>query len=143
MPAKSIKTMALSLFRIKKLLRRKKRLCAALLIAALYSARHPMDSWPRIVRAVTIWFDWFGTGIRTPFWIYFRRLRACYRCPVFYHRLRTCGSPLSRDLRDLGCWCNVEAKAGIIDADCWLYEDHARTDDAPGWPASARRLSPQ
>lgn len=58
-----------------------------------------------------------------------RRTCFCNQCPIFYRPLRTCGTPL-RD-SDVGCWCCMEMKSKLADADCW-----ARTNGVKscGWP---------
>lgn len=41
------------------------------------------------------------------------RLRACYRCPVYDPKVRTCRK------YDLGCGCYMPMKARLRDAECW------------------------
>lgn len=47
-----------------------------------------------------------------------RRMRHCEQCPVFFERLRTCGSPLADDPA-LGCWCHLAHKVSDPEATCW------------------------
>jgi hypothetical protein len=69
---------------------------------------------------------------RTDFWTVYRQYRACRRCPIFYHPLRTCGSPLDKDFRGLGCYCSMEKKVGIKSATCW-GDDNLGNDFEFGW----------
>lgn len=129
--------MGLSLFRIKKWTARRARLSAALVVAGVYCITNPAQSWMRIRDAVLVWFKAVRSDEKASFWLYFRRMRACHRCPIFYRKLRTCGTPLLNDLRSVGCHCNMETKASIEEAECWLHEFDARTDNSPGWPDAA------
>lgn len=59
-----------------------------------------------------------------------QRLAFCRDCPVFYPRLKTCGSPLRWRDRDVGCWCYMPMKAKLPRATCWLREQGVDR----GWP---------
>jgi hypothetical protein len=106
-----------------RLLKRRARLSAALLVAAAYSATHPAASFRRVANAIAAWVRFARARKRTPFWKTYRRYRACSGCPLFYKPLRTCGSPLDGDLTDLGCWCNMEAKAPMPESTCWMGDN--------------------
>src|SRR5690348_6880498 len=62
----------------------------------------------------------------------FRRLRQCYRCPMFNRPLRTCGSPgdvekMEGRIETIGCWCYMPVKATIPEVNCWAYEQQIET----------------
>jgi len=99
------------------------RLCATLLVAAAFSI-WTRAGWRRIKSAFLIWFGLLGKGEH---WaseeLFNRRMEICRQCPVYWHPLRSCGTPLKRELRPLGCWCNVQdGKSRIKEATCWLVE---------------------
>lgn len=52
------------------------------------------------------------------------RLGHCANCPLLYKPLMTCGSPLRWKHRELGCWCQMEVKASLPNAGCWLRDEH-------------------
>jgi hypothetical protein len=54
------------------------------------------------------------------------------RCPLFYERLGTCGSPLSAEYQEKGCYCFMERKVTMA-CNCWLY-DKASGKTLIGWP---------
>lgn len=58
------------------------------------------------------------------------RMEFCRECPFFYKPLQTCGSPLKKDLRNVGCHCSMEAKVKTK-CNCWRYDT---TDGKYGWP---------
>lgn len=118
-------------------LKRKARLVAALAVAVVFSMRHPSESWGRITGSLAMWWEWVRYREKTPFWTYYGRMRACYHCQIFYRPLRTCGSPLTKDLRGMGCYCNMESAASIPEKDCWLRET-LENDDTCGWPDHLR-----
>lgn len=126
--------------RWRNLLARKARLSAALLVAGLFSLRHPRDSWPRVSAALTTWLRWTREPRRTPRWIYYGRMRTCFSCPFFYAPLRTCGSPLRKELHECGCWCSMEHAAAVLEKECW-YRTESYGDTEWGWDASLTRLS--
>ena len=68
---------------------------------------------------------------RAPPWKRESRLDFCQNCPIFYSPLRTCGSPLRWRDRDIGCWCQLDVKAGLPNATCWLRDKGV---DRGGWP---------
>lgn len=117
----------------------KLRWAMALLVAALWSDILSRDVCRRLKRALTLWFGKASCGER---WANHaereRRLAACRRCPVFYAPLQTCGTPLKKDLREVGCWCNVEAKTLYADAKCWGDEQLGDECDF-GWRAAEER----
>lgn len=51
---------------------------------------------------------------------YRRRLACCAACPIYFKPLGTCGTPLKKELRTLGCWCVMSQKAKLRHATCWL-----------------------
>lgn len=68
-----------------------------------------------------------------------QRLAACRKCPVFYAKLQTCGSPLIKDARDLGCFCYMPIKV-TTQCNCWLYD---QTDGEQGWTKSYNDYEPK
>lgn len=61
-----------------------------------------------------------------------RRMRHCEQCPVFFERLRTCGSPLADD-PTLGCFCHLPNKVSDPKATCWA---DSKTDLPIGWASA-------
>lgn len=62
------------------------------------------------------------------------RLAACERCVIYYKPLRTCGTPLRNgEDRLLGCWCDMEVKATLETAGCWLRDEKGSLN---GWSSS-------
>ncbi len=59
-------------------------------------------------------------------------------CPIFYAPLQTCGTPLKKDLRDMGCFCHMPTKAKTK-CNCWLYD---QTDGKRGWPDDLNDFPP-
>jgi hypothetical protein len=104
------------------------RLLSALAVAVIACILSPAKSASRIRAA---WFLWLKPMTQAPFWLTYRRYRACRHCPVFYPPLRTCGSPLSKEFRGLGCYCSTEIKCGILNASCW--GDDISTQFTFGW----------
>lgn len=116
----------------------KLKLCGALLVAAVASALTPRASAKKVLAAFKLWFEWSRHRESAPFWVYVHRLHTCYHCPIFYRPLATCGSPLRKELRGLGCYCNMQAKSNIINATCWLRDIG---DSERGWGDNLTRLS--
>jgi hypothetical protein len=121
-------------FRFKKLARRRLEFTRALLIAALFSLRTPRTSFRRLVSAFTIWVNFWSKPETVSRTLYFERMRACYRCPVFSKQFKTCGNPRSKENRDIGCWCYMPNKASISNIRCWLDEIGGHPDY--GWHES-------
>ena len=121
---------------------RRLKFFAALATAALYSDVRRVETWRSALAAFAAFWGTVadGSSYRTPRWIYFRRMRACLRCPVYDRRRMTCGSFLDPEKRDVGCKCFMPAKCGILDEECWLYDNTGNRDDG-GWPAGASRFS--
>ena len=105
------------------------RFIAAVIAAVIAVSLSPVKSSRRIWAA---WKLLVCPKQRAPFWTVYRRYRACRHCPVFYPPLRTCGSPLDKDLRGLGCLCSMESKSGIKQATCW-GDDNLGQDFKFGW----------
>ena len=126
------------LFRLRRNLRLRAQLTAALAVAAVASWRSPKQAIPRILAAVMTWVRFAKIAQKTPFWINVHRNTCCRRCPIFYKPLATCGTPLIRDLRDMGCWCHLPSKNGNIAATCWI-RDQGVDDD--GWPDRIQAVS--
>lgn len=68
------------------------------------------------------------------------RLQSCRVCPIFFRPLATCGTPLRRGLRSLGCHCHMPTKAAGP-ANCWAYDETAGTNHI-GWPAALNSFPP-
>ena len=106
---------------------RNRRFFVAILLAAIYrmphmSAREVFKSCRMLVRAL-LW-----RGPRCDRWAYFKRLRACHRCPLYFRPLSTCGSPLMEGFESDGCHCFMPAKAADPNAQCW--QDQELGDEA-------------
>ena len=123
--------------RFKKGVRRKFGLSRALFIAAWYSLRSPADSFSRVRAALLLWFDFARHPDKADHWKYFRRLRTCYRCPIFYRPRKTCGAPGIKEFDGVGCACYMPAKCGIKNAECWGDINDPGNDY--GWSAAAER----
>lgn len=98
------------------------RLATALAVAGFASWRNPSVALVKFWRAATFWARFVRKHERAAFWTTYRRYRACRACPVFDAKRRTCGSPFGEDA-SLGCFCHMESKCGIADAQCWLIEN--------------------
>lgn len=108
---------------------RTRRLAVAVAVAVMYRApRMGPRAFFKATYAVARALLWRGR--RVDRWMYYRRLRWCFGCPVFFRPLRTCGSPFAAD-PNLGCACAMEQKAALPDATCWGNEN---TDLQFGWP---------
>ena len=98
----------------------KLEMSVAMALAAAYSFRHPQKAWPRVKRAFTLWWrvhgsqDWTVTHEK-----HNRRMDVCKKCPIFYPRFKTCGSPMKKGAEDLGCHCYLPVKASLVAARCW------------------------
>jgi hypothetical protein len=108
---------------------RKARIISAIAIAIFASALSPVKSASRIHAAVKLFLS---PPQPAPFWLTYRRFRRCHKCPLFFEPLKTCGSPLSKDLRGLGCYCSMESKSGILVAACW-GDENLGSDFSFGW----------
>lgn len=106
------------------LLRFNLRWSGALLAAAVFSIG-TYHGWIRIGKAFALWLGFCRhpkdalVEPRT----YTFRLATCSVCPIFYKPLQTCGTPLRKTLRPLGCWCFMPAKARLAAAQCWIDEN--------------------
>lgn len=118
-------------------MRSKLRLCASLLIAAFGSNPFRRDFWRRLGKAIKLWFGGLKEGGKVSDEIYQLRIEACRQCPIAFQRfgLLTCGSPLVKELRHVGCFCSMPDKAKLTEATCWL-------DDTTGLDYGWRRLLP-
>ena len=61
--------------------------------------------------AAAVWQTLTRRGVGRAMWR--ARMRACHRCPVYDHKMRTCRK------YDLGCGCYMPLKARLWDAECW------------------------
>jgi hypothetical protein len=108
-------------------------LFAALLVAAAFSDVASPLAWKRIWAAITLWARLAKTGgKRVSPLQHQKRLLVCLHCPVYYAKLKTCGTPLVAELRDMGCWCFLPSKAWFAEATCWL-EDELGEEAPHGW----------
>jgi hypothetical protein len=106
--------------------------CLALLVAAAFSDVSSKAGWRRIFRSVALWFRSLQSGESVPQTTADARLTVCRGCSLWFKPLGTCSSPLKREAADLGCWCWMEAKVRLPQAQCWLDEDCQ--DEVPyGW----------
>jgi len=110
----------------------KVRLCASLLIAAFGSNPFRRDFWRRLGKAVKLWFGGLKEGGKVSDEIYEKRIAACRQCPISFQKfgLLTCGSPLVKELRDKGCFCDMVTAARLTEKTCWLDTE---TDLDFGW----------
>lgn len=110
------------------------------MVAALCSWRDPLSAWGKIRDA----FGWLLRLIRDDdirkvrYSRYWKRMNICRKCPLFFEPLQTCGTPLIKVLRGLGCYCNMEQKAKYVRATCWI-DDNIGTDDHRGWTANGTK----
>lgn len=111
--------------------RSKMQLSAALLVAGVAGIARPRVALRALCRTVQLWISGFKEDGVVDLATYERRLFTCRQCPVFYRPLQTCGSPLSKRLRGLGCACHMPTKARLKDA--WCYLDSIYDDDHYGW----------
>ena len=82
-----------------------------------------------------VWADKSGDASRL---LYQRRMRTCFKCPVFDRDRLTCGSPFSTS-PELGCWCFAPIKNKMKSARCWARD---RTNmKGLGWPSKLMRRS--
>ncbi len=109
---------------------RNRRFVAALFLAALYR-KGLLQGAVALVKALA----WRWRGRRANRWVYYRRMRACYACPLFYAPLRTCGSPLLTSNPELGCYCAMERKAALPDARCWAWDNLDLKEIGWPWPS--------
>ena len=108
----------------------------ALLVAGTFAWRKPLDALEHYWLAAKALR---GTRSNAPLKLQRKRWKTCLNCPIFYPPLRTCGTPLRKDLYDFGCWCNMEAKIKRLESRCWL-NDNANTKY--GWNERKRTRSP-
>lgn len=110
------------------------RLCAALLVAAAVTIGQPRTALRKVSKAMRLWYSGFERDGFVEIELAKSRLAVCEQCPLFYRPLRTCGSPLKKSLRSLGCYCNMWAKSKLKDATCWI-DDNLPRPNAYGWAA--------
>jgi len=111
----------------------------ALLVAGLASI-WTRRGCERIVKAFVLWFGVLKhpEDSRAPPEVVQIRLKACEGCVLFYARLRTCGTPLTRALRPYGCYCFMDEKAKLADAECYL-DEYVEPGYPGGWEDTAAR----
>jgi hypothetical protein len=88
-------------------------------------------------KATPAWRLWIKIGLAlssgiVPKRVYIRRLRTCYRCPV-YDPIRKACRPRSEAFRHLGCGCYVPftaMSAAPYEAGCWGRQVNPQI----GWP---------
>lgn len=110
----------------------KLRFAAALIVAALFLKVSDREGLLRILRFIKLWRSNKSPDAYVSEQHYHLRLATCERCPIFYKPLRTCGTPLKKSLRDLGCWCFLPVKARLRAATCWL-NDEIGSGNEYGW----------
>ena|SRR5580692_11544503 len=110
-------------------MRDKIELFLALAVAALWSDIFDRATWYKARALFTVWFGSHGARVTEEH--FSRRMAACRACPVFYAPLQTCGSPLSKETRGLGCSCHLPSKARLEAATCWL--DNEAPHAEYGW----------
>lgn len=135
-----MKRQRISFKKFKKVIHRESRLFCAVIVAAWFSATHPLSSFWRVLGALRLWIAFWRKPGRAPFWLTYRRYRACRRCVIFHSKFNTCGSPLDKELTGLGCHCQMEHKASILDAQCFLDERSADSF-TDGWRGTEQRYA--
>lgn len=96
----------------------------ALLVAACGSDIFSRIAWRRILKAAKVLLLIArGHGQKVSEMEYHRRLRICADCVVWFSPLKTCGSPLRGEAKELGCWCFMPEKARYADSQCWGDEE--------------------
>lgn len=117
---------------------RKLRIIIAIAVAIGSCLFSPRDSWPRITGTSRLFWNWLTGRIHwaDPYTAASRYAR-CEKCPIFYKPLRTCGSPLDKELRGLGCHCSIPIKARLREATCW-GDDNLGDEFVFGWKAVAK-----
>ena len=134
-------------------------LSRALLVAGIFSLATPRVGFGRLWGAVKAWGRLARDGgALASTALYKRRMAVCWRCPFYSRAWGTCGSPLEKVLRSVGCWCSMRAKARYADSRCWIddelstgngrlhsYAGHgwrANGADSPGWNPQPRKCCP-
>lgn len=97
------------------------RFMAAVIVAILGGLWYWSRPWGRLRDAMYLAWDAFWLA-SVDSGVYKARLKACEGCVVFYRPLRTCGTPLQN--HDMGCWCQMEQKAKLAHARCWLRQEY-------------------
>lgn len=112
---------------------RKLRIIAAIIVAIGSCILSPRESWSRITGTSRMLWNWLlgNTHWADPYTAAARYAR-CEKCPIFYKPLRTCGSPLSKEFRGVGCYCSILIKKNIKEATCW-GDDNLGEDFVYGW----------
>lgn len=105
---------------------------AAILLAALFGGRARIRNALKVLLGILK-----DPSAKVSPEIYQRRLRTCQKCPVFYKPLQTCGSPIKRELRGVGCYCYQPESARYTAKCCWLDEELGTAVPSPfGWYAN-------
>jgi len=102
--------------------------CALAVAAAVSDILDPV-TWKIAKSLLKVWFWRSGDVVKAMQFI--KRSAACRACPVFYKPLQTCGSPLDKDTRGLGCYCYLPEKVKLPESRCWLDEHSPHRDY--GW----------
>lgn len=109
-------------------LERNRRFFVAVMLAAIYGMQR--FTWREIATALRMIFVAMTSRRgKASDEIYEERMATCRACPLYYTPLSTCGSPLA-EKPELGCWCQMERKARIAKAKCWMRE---KTEIDYGW----------
>jgi len=108
------------------------RWAAALLLAGLFSIWTVLG-WVRIAKAFGLWFGL----VRHKGKLVSRerlglRLATCEKCALFYRPLKTCGTPVIKELRAMGCLCYMPEAAKLNDKRCYL-DEHIESGYPGGW----------
>lgn len=103
------------------------RFLIALILASLWELREQ-------AKGIRIALSQSKKDAEVPIGVQARRITQCEQCPIYYHPLRTCGSPLNRkkwarkDEKE-GCFCYMPVKIKTK-CNCWLYDE---TNGKMGW----------
>ena len=105
------------------------RWALALLLAGVFSI-WTRQGWCRIGKAFGLWLGLVRHHEkRVSLRRLERRLETCRKCPIYFKPLQTCGSPVIKRLRRVGCWCYCPESAKLNEKKCFLD-----SDIEPGYP---------
>lgn len=119
------------------------RWALALLVAGVSSVGG-RAGWKRIGKALGLFVGIIQDGgKRVPEDMELLRLQTCGKCPLFHVELSTCGSPLKKATRGVGCYCFMPEKAKYESSRCWIDSDtEPGQHRAFGWDAAIRANIP-
>lgn len=116
-----------------------RKFLAAVCVAAIFSigklsVKEYFTAGWRVLRAVTSRRGKVGSETLMA------RNAVCEQCPIRWHGLNTCGSPLA-DNPDAGCWCYLPKHNARVESRCWADENLDLEEI--GWKTSPKTNPPQ